>query len=180
MAELCAFCGKKLTLFVIDTLTCGDVSQPACADCAEKYVRVSQIERCRGLLNGEWAREPERVRTFLERAEKRKRELEEWREKASRCPACGAKMELKLKDFSIGADGHGGLSSLFLEQYDVDLYACPNCGKVELYTAGFQKPEEKPAEETTEPVEKPEPAELRSGGFLGLGRRKETRPPWEK
>ena len=104
MAELCSFCGKKLTLFDIDTLTCGDVSQPACADCAEKYVRVSQIERCRGLLNGEWAREPERVRTFLERAEKRKRELEEWREKASRCPACGAKMELKLKKLLIGLE----------------------------------------------------------------------------
>ena len=96
------------------------------------------------------------------------------------CPACGAEMERKLQDFSIGSDGGGGLLSLLADTYLVDLYACPNCGKVELYTAGFQKPEEKPAEETTEPVEKPEPAELRSGGFLGLGRRKETRPPWEK
>ena len=33
--------------------------------------------------------------------------------------------------------------SLLMEQYEVDLYACPVCGKVELYTAGFWKEKEK-------------------------------------
>lgn len=51
------------------------------------------------------------------------------------CPACGAILHRKLRNFSIGSDGYGGLSSLGLPSYEVDLYACPQCGKVELYTA---------------------------------------------
>lgn len=100
------------------------------------------------------------------------------------CPACGAEMELKLERFSIGADGNGGLMSLLMEQYDVDLYACPACGKVELYTAGFdpedEEDEEEPEEETEEETEETEQSEPQSGGFLGFGRRKDKRPPWEK
>lgn len=53
------------------------------------------------------------------------------------CPSCGSVMECKLKEFSIGADGSGGLFALLSDQYEVDLYACPQCGKVELYTANF-------------------------------------------
>ena len=56
-----------------------------------------------------------------------------------RCPNCGAPMECKLQDFSIGADGGGGLVTLLAAQYSVDLYACPRCGKVELYTAGYSR-----------------------------------------
>ena len=40
-------------------------------------------------------------------------------------------MECKLQNFSIGADGGGGLLTLLADQYEVDLYACPACGKVE-------------------------------------------------
>ena len=53
-------------------------------------------------------------------------------------------MECKLQNFSIGADGGGGLWTLLADQYEVDLYACPACGKVELYTAAFS-PEPEPA-----------------------------------
>lgn len=60
------------------------------------------------------------------------------------CPSCGAEMECKLQNFSLGADGGGGLWTLLADQYEVDLYACPACGKVELYTAAFSK-EPKPA-----------------------------------
>ena len=41
------------------------------------------------------------------------------------CPACGAEMERKLQDFSIGSDGGSGLLSLLADTYLVDLYACP-------------------------------------------------------
>lgn len=98
-------------------------------------------------------------------------------EKTVTCPACGAEMELKLENFSIGADGGGGLMTLFATTYEVDLYACPACGKVELYTAGFQTEEDEPEE----PPEEPEPAGPETGGgFLGFGKRKDKRPPWEK
>ena len=56
-----------------------------------------------------------------------------------RCPNCGAPLECKLQDFSIGADGGGGLMTLLADQYEVDLFACPQCGKVELYTAGTSR-----------------------------------------
>ena len=65
-------------------------------------------------------------------------------------------MECKLQNFSIGADGGGGLLTLLADQYEVDLYACPACGKVELYTAAFS-PEPEPAPEPTVP-EEPAPA----------------------
>ncbi len=69
------------------------------------------------------------------------------------CPACGAAMERKLEDFTIGTDGGGGLfSSLLHDQYDVDLYACPQCGKVELYSSEFRGKEEAEAREKPEEV----------------------------
>lgn len=90
------------------------------------------------------------------------------------CPACGAEMERKLQDFSIGSDGGGGLLSLLADTYLVDLYACPQCGKVELYTAASQ---EDIGGEEEEPSREP-PAS--KGGWFGLGRREqEERPPWE-
>ncbi|MEM5779919.1 MAG: hypothetical protein AAGU02_02095 [Lawsonibacter sp.] len=71
---------------------------------------------------------------------------------AKRCPACGGALECKLQNFPIGADGGGGLLSLLADQYEVDLYACPSCGKVELYTAQFSQEEEPPEETVTCPV----------------------------
>jgi len=109
------------------------------------------------------------------------------------CPVCGAVMERKLEDLTIGADGGGGLlSSLLYEQYEVDLYACPRCGKVELYTANFQAAEEPEGEaersgsaaepeEDAQAPEPPEGPEPRGGGLFGFGKRgREERPPWEK
>ena len=102
-------------------------------------------------------------------------------EKKILCPACGAEMELKLENFSIGADGGGGLLTLLADLYDVDLYACPQCGKVEMYTANFQPKQEEPEEEPDETSEAAEePAPKSGGGFLGFGKKKEKRPPWEK
>lgn len=89
------------------------------------------------------------------------------------CPLCGAGMEQKLQNFSIGADGGGGLITLLADTYEVDLYACPQCGKVELFTAGFQTEQD----QAEAPREQPEP---KSGGLFGFGRKKqEERPPWE-
>jgi len=103
-------------------------------------------------------------------------------EKKVLCPACGAEMERRLEGFTIGLDGGGGLlSGLWHEQYDVDLYACPRCGKVELYTAGFQKEEEEPDEGPGgEPEEEPDQSASQSGGLFGFGKKREKRPPWEK
>lgn len=100
-------------------------------------------------------------------------------EKTVLCPACGAELELKLENFSIGADGGGGLMTLLADTYDVDLYACPKCGKVELYTADFDPEDEEDEAEPEEALEEEEQSEPK-GGIFGFGKRKDKRPPWEK
>ena len=86
------------------------------------------------------------------------------------CPSCGAAMECKLQNFSIGADGGGGLLTLLADQYEVDLYACPACGKVELYTAAFS-PEPEPAPYWCEHCqeEREDLPGLRTGGAVDGG-----------
>lgn len=143
MAENCIFCGKTLSFWTSSPLTYGGVEQPACSECAEQYGREPMLQRVRLALDTGRAKEPEKLTNFLKIQTKRQEEREKWRERASRCPACGGEMELKLEDLSVGADGRGGLASLLMDQYEVDLYACPVCGKVELYTAGFFR-EERP------------------------------------
>lgn len=59
------------------------------------------------------------------------------------CPVCQTPMELKQECLALGRDGGGGLWAALAPSYDVDLYACPHCGKVELYTAGWKQGEEK-------------------------------------
>ena len=100
------------------------------------------------------------------------------------CPACGAMLERKLENFSIGADGGGGLTTLLAAQYVVDLYACPQCGKVELYTAGFVPPsaevEQQPKKQEAQAVPvtiSDHSDEKRSFQFPW---QKEEKAPWEK
>ena len=208
MADNCIFCGKAVSFWNTSPLTCGGVSQPACSDCAEKYIREPQLQRARLALDTGRAREPEKLMAFLEREEKRRQaqeqlrqERENWREKA--CPVCGSEMELKLENFSIGADGGGGLMSLLADTYEVDLFACPVCGKVELYTARFFREEEpEPEEQVTCPVcgtrhsssvgcpscamraarsgRRPQPAQPEPTPFKPSRSRPGQKPPWEK
>ena len=100
------------------------------------------------------------------------------------CPACGAILERKLEHFSIGADGGGGLMTLLADQYDVDLYACPQCGKVELYTAGFVPPSSTQNSELKEQASQaaPEtiPAQSDEKRSFRFPWQKEEKAPWEK
>lgn len=211
MADSCIFCGKTLSFFTRISLNCGGVDQLSCADCAEKYGKESMIQRARLALDTGRAREPEKLTAFLEGEEKRRQaqeqlrqEREKWREKA--CPVCGTEMELKLENFSIGADGGGGLMTLLADTYEVDLFACPVCGKVELYTARFFREEEpEPEEQVTCPVcgtrhsssvgcptcallsarsgRRPQPAEAaqpETKPFKPSRSRPGQKPPWEK
>ena len=109
-----------------------------------------------------------------------------------KCPNCGGEMTCKIKDFTIGLDGNGGLY-LFggPQQYDVDLYACPECGKVEMYTANFAAVKRRVQEAAAKQAEREAAAEkarqvaeqapvqqefisVRPGGKRG------EKPPWEK
>lgn len=45
--------------------------------------------------------------------------------------------------FTIGLDGGGGLlADVLYAQYNVDLYTCPHCGKVEMYSSNFHRAEQ--------------------------------------
>ncbi len=119
-------------------------------------------------------------------------------ENKSLCPACGADMELKLKNFTIGLDGGGGLlSGLWHEQYEVDLYACPRCGKVELCSSEFRRKKEAEAREEPKEAVCPVCGTRHSaltgcpacalngvtGGSPDPGpakQKKSRKPPWEK
>lgn len=113
-----------------------------------------------------------------------------------RCPACGGALERKLTNFSIGADGGGGLLSLLADTYEVDLYACPQCGKVELYTAYFRPEGAKEPEEdktVTCPVCGKKHSSLIGCPSCAMNanpttmsfdraprKKKERKPPWER
>ena len=45
-----------------------------------------------------------------------------------RCPECGKELELQKKSYAMG-------SALFTNRFHVDIYACPRCGRVELFAA---------------------------------------------
>lgn len=89
-------------------------------------------------------------------------------EKKTLCPACGAEMELKMENFSIRRTPGGGFAAMLSDLYNVDLYACPNCGKVELYTASFRKKEGEPEEEPEETEEAKSSKPKTGGGFFGF------------
>lgn len=100
------------------------------------------------------------------------------------CPNCGNSMTCKLQNFSIGADGGGGLMSLLSDHYEVDLYACPQCGKVELYTAGFVPPsataESQPKEQTSQAAQETIPAQSDEKRSFRFPWQKDEKAPWEK
>lgn len=45
-----------------------------------------------------------------------------------RCVRCGSKLKLQKESYPMG-------SALFSQRFHVDIYACPRCGRVELFEA---------------------------------------------
>lgn len=126
----CVLCGQEISWLDRDSISIYDTEQPACSACQLKFSNASAGEKAdmqQQILASPYLMNVEAIRAYQDAVS------------GKSCPACGADMERKLKDFAIGADGYGGLTSLGLEQYVVDLFACPKCGKVELYTAGFNR-----------------------------------------
>ncbi len=120
----CVLCGQKLGMFDKVKIDFHNTKQSVCSDCANRLdntVGPERAELFRQILDSPYLENGEDIRADINTGKP--------------CPACGAILHRKLRNFSIGSDGYGGLSSLGLPSYEVDLYACPQCGKVELYTA---------------------------------------------
>lgn len=67
-----------------------------------------------------------------------------------KCLRCGATMEFYLRDtLQLGHEGELG-GRIFARSLDVEVYACPKCGKMEFFRPGFFRedaPEENEADE---------------------------------
>ena len=167
MAEQCALCGMPWNRHTDSTWQICGLEIPICLICGAEHA-VSLQKEDAGILRM-LARSP-----YLEEKGPILRKLEARRPAAASgraCSDCGAPMERKLKDFFLG-EGRGGLAALVAGSYMVDLYACPQCGKVGLYTAGF-RPKPEPA-----PEEEPQPPSAPEQGRWSRSRQK--KPPWEK
>ena len=193
----CILCGKELGFFNQSRLYFRSSEQTACDACAEQYNKSEGDERAaldERILASPHLEDRAAIDAYTTRQETlRLRQEAKEQAQTKRCPNCSALMELKLENFSIGADGGGGLVALLVDQYVVDLYACPQCGKVELYTAGFIPglPQEEGEPSVTCPVCGTEhhpgigcpTCAVRAGASGRLpqaGQKHAERPPWEK
>ena len=180
MADFCSLCGSKLSFFGTHALVCANQDEVFCSSCHDKLYHMDNLERGRYLLEHGKPDNPEKMQEFITVYEERARQKLTFEPPTRACPNCGSEMPCKMKNFRIGMDGGGGLNSLFYEQYDVDLYACPECGKVEMYTANFAaikaRQEAEKAAAAAKAEEKPEQE------FVSVrpGRKNEKKPPWEK
>lgn len=169
----CVLCGKKIGLLDQIKEDFYGTKQIFCSDCSLRLQKASPQER--NDLNQQILASPDLADEAIIRANLNARKA---------CPACGTLMDRKIQDFSIGADGGGGLIALLSDQYVVDLYACPQCGKVELYTARFvpPAPAKEPAPQEGVPQEEaPQPQEtVREERGFRFPWQKEDKAPWEK
>jgi len=185
MANFCVLCDAKLSFFGGKSLICANQEQSLCSSCYDTLDRMDNVERGKYLLEHGKPDEPEAMKQFITVWEERAAQKKALEPPTRVCPNCGGEMELKIKNFRIGMDGGGGLaSSLLYDQYDVDLYACPECGKVEMYTANFaaikarqdKLEAEKAAAEAARQARQPEQE------FVSVrpGKKDGAKPPWER
>lgn len=169
----CVLCGKKVGFLDQVKYDFHGSKQILCSDCSLRMQNASSQERSdltQQMLSSPHLQDVDTVQANVNTGKI--------------CPACGAVLERKLENFSIGADGGGGLATLLAVQYEVDLYACPQCGKVELYTAGFvplSATEERPPErQEPQAVQETIPAQPEGKQGFHFPWQKEEKAPWEK
>ena len=189
MADFCCLCGEKLPFFGGKMLICANEEQKLCGTCYTKLDAMDNLERGAYLLEHGKPGNPEKMREFIIRYTERTQKKQELEPPTRPCPNCGVKMPLVLKDFRIGAYA----DSLLGDRYDVDLYACPECGKVEMYTANFaavkrqaepaavKQAEREAAAEKARKLAEEAPARVEQE-FVSFhsGRKNEKKPPWER
>ena len=169
----CVLCGQKLGMFDKVKIDFHNTKQSVCSDCANRLdntVGPERAELFRQILDSPYLENGEDIRADINTGKP--------------CPACGAILHRKLRNFSIGSDGYGGLSSLGLPSYEVDLYACPQCGKVELYTAGFVPPsaaeKNEPDKQEAQAIQETIPDHSDEKHSFRFPWQKEEKAPWEK
>ena len=152
----CVLCGQKLGMFDQVRIDFHNTKQSVCSDCANRLdntVGPAREDLFRQILDSPYLENGEEIRGDIYAGKS--------------CPVCGATLHRRLKDFSIGADGGGGLLTLLADTYVVDLYACPVCGTRHSPLIGCPQCAKRKAEQGQRP----------SGSEQAARSRK---PPWEK
>ena len=183
MAGNCALCGEKLSFFGGKMLICANQEEMFCSKCHDVLFDMENLERGAYLLEKGKPEYPEEMRQFIIHWDERAKQREKLKQPDTRpCPNCQAQMNLTLKGFVIGAYA----DSLLGERYNVDLYACPECGKVEMYTANFaavkRRAEEAAAKQAAKLAAAEEARKAKEQEFTSVraGKTSGKKPPWEK
>ncbi len=99
------------------------------------------------------------------------------------CPDCGVELERTLPRFSLSETP----SSLFADNLLLDIYTCPRCGLIRIYSYDHRQKEEEAAKAAAQPAPSPRPeAEAKAARPAdpwekgGLFRRKKDKPDWEE
>ena len=205
MAEICVFCGKKLSFFASESLTCGSVSQPICPECYPEAAELSFEERAQRALDTGRAKQPETIRAYLEQRKEMLREMTQKQEQKRQkqmtdkaCLRCGKPM-LNLGKQTFQTMGNPHTLTAYTSLFELEILRCEDCGKVEFFMpeqVGFT-PFHSPLDDmdmVTCPVCGHEHSPLvgcptcalrqASGGISsgqhGLKKKHEKKPPWEK
>lgn len=97
----CILCGQKVGLLDRKNFMFHGTVQTLCIGCTARLDSAAPQEReelFRQMLDSPDLEDGERIRADLNTGR--------------HCPACGGMLERRLRNFSIGADGYGGLTSL--------------------------------------------------------------------
>ena len=111
----CILCGQKVGFLDRKNYMFHGVAQTLCIGCTARLDNALPQEReelLRQMLDSPDLEDGERIRADLNTGK--------------HCPACGGTLERRLRKFSIGADGYGGLTSIGLEQFEVDCMSVPS------------------------------------------------------
>ena len=129
----CVLCEKELGLFDKNGFIFYGSTQNACPDCIHQYEQAQGEDLAaldQRILSSPHFKDRDSVLKIIARLKSQVQEqsaLEKARIK--HCLHCDTLMVLKLKNFMIGSHG----DALLGDRYEVDLYACPKCGKKKNY-----------------------------------------------
>ncbi len=119
----CVFCGKELSFFGSDTLSCAGIPQSTCKSCRKEYEALGDAERCRAALKLGLAERPDDLLRYAELVET----AEEHR---YRCLRCGGGMRFGEE---LTLDKTPMRDSIFSATFDVLPAYCDSCGKIEFF-----------------------------------------------
>lgn len=169
MANTCIFCGREITFWQADFLTCGGVSQPACGKCADKYMGLPCHQRARLALETGRARSPEKIQEYLDTREAKFAQEAKRRARQEESLMCCGQRMTRVEEVSF-------LSRTNLFQTYTGLmvmFRCELCGQVKFFDASFLKYTPSQEEVTLPPQapeREPEHVTFKPG----------KKPPWEK